>query len=82
MDQNVLNGELEEPNVEARLVRDPMICDVCLIERINCATLCGHKFCRRCIEMVIATERRTYTRGEPRCPQCRQPIGRLLPVYF
>ena len=67
------------------------ICVICRFRRINCASHCGHSSCRECMDTYIDVSRATHVQNNRReeftleflsCPQCRQPMGGVIPLFL
>ena len=59
-----------DSNVTREILRHDDECSICLDDKTDRYTPCGHAFCHQCIETCLELEGRG---GSSECPICRQP---------
>ncbi|XP_062109218.1 uncharacterized protein LOC133819861 [Humulus lupulus] len=76
--QNVVTGVPMAPSPQSKPAISPtFICGICMDQLTEeTSTKCGHIFCKKCIEVAIATQKK--------CPTCRQKLKKrdIIRVYL
>ena len=48
-------------------------CSICLCTKVDSLLVCGHQFCRKCLQVLFRTHNMTY------CPTCRYDLKGIIP---
>eukprot|EP00026_Physarum_polycephalum_P009594 Phypoly_transcript_09722.p1 GENE.Phypoly_transcript_09722~~Phypoly_transcript_09722.p1 ORF type:complete len:411 (+),score=94.84 Phypoly_transcript_09722:142-1374(+) len=71
-------GELQQIAQQRKIdeLESSLTCPICMDQKKNVSCVpCGHALCRACADAVS-------TRGNPRCPICREEVRSTNPIYL
>ncbi|KAL2048940.1 hypothetical protein ABVK25_010793 [Lepraria finkii] len=71
------SGIDDESAVPRQPANSQTTCPICMEERINSVTGCGHGFCNECIKRWTEKEKKNKS-----CPICREPMNGVFHIYL